>query len=51
MNYKDWARQELPKLSTSLGFHYVPLEEIAGRLDRVRTLMEKRGIEALLVIQ
>jgi Xaa-Pro dipeptidase len=51
MNHEDWVRQELPKLSKSLGFRYAPLEEIESRLFRVRTQMEKQCIEALLVIQ
>jgi Xaa-Pro aminopeptidase len=51
MNHEDWIRQEFLRLSKSLGFRYIPLEEIEGRLMRVRTGMEKQGIEALLVIQ
>jgi Xaa-Pro dipeptidase len=51
MNHKDWVRQELWKLSKSLGFRYTSLEEIESRLIRVRTSMEKQGIEALLVVQ
>jgi Xaa-Pro aminopeptidase len=35
----------------SLGFRYIPLEEIDDRLTRVRTSMKKQGIEALLVVQ
>jgi Xaa-Pro aminopeptidase len=51
MNHKDWVRQELRKLSLSLGFRYTSLEEIENRLARVRAGMEKQGIEGLLVIQ
>ena len=51
MNYEDWVRQELRELSKSLGFHYTPHEEIKNRLARIRTGMEKQGIEALLVVQ
>ena len=51
MNHEDWVRQELRKLSRSLGFHYTPLDEIESRLNRVKTRMEKQGIEALLVVQ
>jgi Xaa-Pro aminopeptidase len=51
MNHKDWIRQELRKLSLSLGFRYTSLEEIENRLARVRAGMEKQGIEGLLVIQ
>jgi Xaa-Pro aminopeptidase len=38
-------------LSISLGFRYIPLEEIEERLARVRNSMKKQEIEALLVIQ
>ncbi len=51
MNHEDWVRQELSELSKSLGFRYTSLEEIESRLMRVRTSMEKQGIEALLVVQ
>jgi Xaa-Pro dipeptidase len=51
MDYKDWAKQELRKLSQSLGFCYTSLEEIASRFKKVRAGMERQGIEALLVIQ
>jgi Xaa-Pro aminopeptidase len=51
MNHKDWVRKELRELSLSLGFRYIPLEEIEDRLTRVKTGMKKQGIEALLVVQ
>jgi len=51
MDHKDWVRQELRKLSLSLGFRYTPLEEVEKRLVRVRTGMENQGIGGLLVIQ
>jgi Xaa-Pro aminopeptidase len=51
MDHEDWVRQELRKLSLSLGFRYTPLEEIENRLTRIRAGMEKQGIEGLLVIQ
>ncbi len=51
MDHKDWVRQELRKLSLSLGFRYTPLEEVEKRLVRVRTGMENQGMEGLLVIQ
>jgi Xaa-Pro aminopeptidase len=51
MNYEDWVQQELRKLSKSLGFRYTPVGEIKNRLDKVKTRMEKQGIEALLVVQ
>ena len=51
MRYKDWVRGELEKLSKSLGFRYVPKEEIENRLIRLRKGMGKEGIEAFLVVQ
>jgi Xaa-Pro dipeptidase len=51
MNHEDWVRRELRKLSRSLGFRYTSLHEIRSRLNRVKTRMRKKGIEALLVIQ
>ncbi len=51
MNHQDWVRKELRELSISLGFRYVPLEEIEDRLTRVKAGMKKQGIEALLVVQ
>ncbi len=51
MNHDDWVRQELRELSQSLGFRYTPPEEIENRLTRVRAGMEKKEMEALLVVQ
>ena len=51
MNHKDWVRKELKELGISLGFRYIPFEEIEDRLTRVRAGMKKQGIEALLVVQ
>jgi Xaa-Pro aminopeptidase len=51
MNHEDWVRQEFGNLSRSLGLRYTPVDEIENRLGRVRTQMEKQGIDALLVIQ
>jgi Xaa-Pro aminopeptidase len=51
MNHKDWVRKELRELGISLGFRYIPLEEIEDRLTRVRTGMKKQEIEALLIVQ
>src|SRR5512136_264188 len=51
MNHEDWIRQELATLSKSLGFRYASVEEVENRFMRVRTGMEKEGMEALLVIQ
>ena len=51
MNHDDWVRNELQKLSKSLGFRYTSLEEIEKRLIRISAGMKKQEIEALLVIQ
>jgi len=51
MHHDDWVRQKLQETSLSLGFRYTPLDEIENRLARLRTGMEKQGIEGLLVIQ
>jgi Xaa-Pro aminopeptidase len=51
MRYEDWVRGELDKLSKSLGFRYVPKEELENRLTRLRSGMEKEGMEAFLVVQ
>jgi len=51
MNHEDWIKKEFRKLSQSLGFRYVPYEEIEHRLNRVKNGMIKQGIEALLVVQ
>jgi Xaa-Pro aminopeptidase len=51
MNHKDWVQKELRELGISLGFRYLPLEEIEDRLTRVRTGMKKQEIEALLIVQ
>lgn len=51
MNHNEWVRRELRSLSQSLGFRYIPIKEIEERLRRVRTLMGRRGVETLLVVQ
>jgi Xaa-Pro aminopeptidase len=51
MNHEDWVRQEFRKLGKSLGFRYVPLEEIESRLKKVKGRMQKQGIGGLLVIE
>jgi Xaa-Pro aminopeptidase len=51
MGYKDWVRGELEELSKSLGFRYIPREEIEDRLARLRKGMEREGMEAFLVVQ
>lgn len=51
MHYREWVRDELRKLSTSMGFRYTPLEELEGRISRLREAMETQGMEAILVVQ
>jgi len=51
MKYEDWVRGELEGLSKTLGFRYIPKEELEDRLVRLRSGMEREGIEALLVVQ
>jgi len=51
MDYQEWVQSELEDLSTSLGFHYTPKEEVDGRLTRLKSSMKTKGIEAVLVVQ
>ncbi|MFB3885742.1 MAG: M24 family metallopeptidase [Thermodesulfobacteriota bacterium] len=51
MNHKDWVQKELRQLGNSLGFRYIPMEEIEQRLTRVRQGMKEKEIDALLVIE
>jgi len=51
MDHSDWVKSNLKDLARSLGFRYTPLEEIEDRLKRLRIAMEKKEIEALLVVQ
>jgi Xaa-Pro dipeptidase len=51
MSYEQWVGAELQTLSESLGFRYTPIDEIKGRLARVRKQMERKGLESLLVVQ
>jgi len=51
MNHSEWIRNEFKKMSQDLGFLFTPREEIENRLVRIKTLMSKSNIEALLVIQ
>jgi len=51
MNYRDWVRGELEGLSMAHGFRYTPREEIEGRHARLRAGMEKKGMDAFLVVQ
>jgi Xaa-Pro aminopeptidase len=51
MNHSEWIRNEFRKMSQGLGFLFTPREEIENRLARVKALVTKNKIEALLVIQ
>ncbi len=51
MRHEDWVRAELKSLGDQQGFRYTPKEEIQDRLHRVRQLMRKNEIEALLVVE
>jgi Xaa-Pro aminopeptidase len=51
MNYKDWVHGELEGLSLAHGFRYTPREEIESRLAGLRAGMEKKGMDAFLVVQ
>ncbi|MDH4135727.1 MAG: aminopeptidase P family N-terminal domain-containing protein [Anaerolineae bacterium] len=51
MNHTDWVRGELEELSKSLGFRYVPKQELEDGLTRLRKGMEKEGLEAFPVVQ
>jgi len=51
VSYANWVRTELKDLSQSLGFRYLPKEELESRLARLRKGMEKAEMEALLVVQ
>jgi len=51
MDHKDWVRAELKKLGESLGFRYLPGEEMEQRLERTRKEMAKRNLEAIFVIE
>ncbi len=51
MSYADWVHKELKRLSQSLGFRYIPKEELMNRLARLRKALERAGMEAFLVVQ
>jgi len=51
MNHRDWVKKNFKKLSQSIGFRFVPYEEIKNRLTRVRNGMRKQGVESFLVVQ
>jgi Xaa-Pro dipeptidase len=51
LDHETWVRTELERRSKALGFRYTPREEIELRLERVRRLMARHLMEALLVVQ
>jgi Xaa-Pro dipeptidase len=51
MNHEDWIREKFKRFSQTLGFQYLPDEEMENRLKRVKDGMKKEEIEALLVVQ
>jgi Xaa-Pro dipeptidase len=50
MLHKDWALGNLEELGKTLGFRYTPRGELDLRLARVRSSMEEKGVEAILVV-
>jgi Xaa-Pro dipeptidase len=51
MDYSEWVRDELVRVSKELGFQYTPREEIDDRLSRLRKVVYREDIEAFLVVQ
>jgi Xaa-Pro aminopeptidase len=51
VDYKTWVKRHLKSLSESLGFRYIPKEEIDRRLTRIRKAMAGADMEAVLVVQ
>ncbi|MEW6667126.1 MAG: Xaa-Pro peptidase family protein [Thermodesulfobacteriota bacterium] len=51
MNHQNWIQEHFRPLAKSLGFAFVPREEIDHRLARLRQVMKADGPEALLVVQ
>ena len=51
MDHREWMRRVFKEESKSLGFHFIPKEEIEHRIARVRAGMRENGIEALLIFQ
>jgi Xaa-Pro aminopeptidase len=47
--YKDWIRQEYEAICKSLDYRFVPGREIENRLAKLKRLMAKKGIQAVLV--
>ncbi|MEI9475451.1 MAG: Xaa-Pro peptidase family protein [Deltaproteobacteria bacterium] len=51
MDHAEWVKRDLRALAESLGFRYIPLNEIEDRLARVRIAMKVNEIEALWVVE
>ncbi len=51
MDYGTWVRGELAQLSKSLGFRYTPLEDLEGRLNKLKTGMNRKGMEGILLVE
>lgn len=51
MDYKDWVKDELESVCGSLGFRYVPSDELGNRVTRLRNAMEEEGMDAFLIVQ
>ncbi|MFZ7110124.1 MAG: M24 family metallopeptidase [Desulfatiglandales bacterium] len=51
MEYNEWIQFGLKEWGRSLGFHYVSIEEIKGRLDRLKRAMIDQEMEAVLVVE
>jgi Xaa-Pro aminopeptidase len=51
VRYGDWVKEELGQWFSSLGFQFVPEEEIHRRHECVRTQMKRLGVEAFLVVE
>ncbi|MBN1105674.1 MAG: aminopeptidase P family protein [Deltaproteobacteria bacterium] len=51
MDHKDWVKGHFKQLAGSMGFTFVPREEIAHRITRLRQVMARETMEACLVVQ
>ena len=51
MNHREWMQRVFKEEGQSLGFQFIPKQEIDHRIARVRARMAKDGIEAFLVLE
>ncbi len=51
MDYREWVRAELKRMSDAVGFCYTPAGEIETRLSRLRAAMAEKETEAVLVVE